>query len=351
MLAVVQAKKSRRLAKQRIFNCIVIDGDDVRNSPKEFIKTVYDRCAGNSARFQVIYKFNIHWSTADFYIHDGQMSVFLIDAAATLKSIAPFVQAIQDAVPTAKIYFSGGSLQRDFSCATFAIDHAFCLSSMVSLHAQLQEIRPSPEILLARRTQLGEIDETKPFATVHYLALADFPPALGPLVRNSQYVELLKEFLGKNENNLFWQGNANESMRAYFLNRRACLNGTDKQQKKYALLTKYYPEFFDLETPDKNLDEFYSNPAIFLKTLSIKEKTIRYLEVLVEQGGRLQSSIMGSEQKIIWPMSNAVLSFSFEAPWATKKRQQKKMEVMEMSENTPLIEVEKKSCISCCTVC
>lgn len=170
MKMVVWRKMFIRKKKGLDFNCVVLDrdkqitlgvekkesGESIDELEALLIKLNKEKeSLPEGSRFQIIYRtttrrpnkenpdqFEVgcHWSTADVQINKGKIHIYLLDAANFIPSVASSIALIHSKCPDCVLTYSGGEIQDDTeNCATFSLDHAFRLSKILGLHAQLAQ--------------------------------------------------------------------------------------------------------------------------------------------------------------------------------------------------------------------
>ncbi len=186
MKAVLAAKKFRLWSKGKNFNCYVFAS---LNELRHFIDWLdsVKKTAPTGTRFQYVLEHSWHWSAADIRVKDGGLEFFLLDSLHSQNIFVNTIETIKARSSDALITVSSGMpLQRDQkNCGIFAFDFACQMAKISDLHEQISAFtQPIP-----RTDRLGRaLYHCKNVGIVRKIDINDFPPALGPLLRNVQDV-------------------------------------------------------------------------------------------------------------------------------------------------------------------
>lgn len=169
IIAVETRKNLSRKKYDYTFISFVTDDDNI-NDFLDIIHYNIQRFA-NHTRFEVIHMHNMHWTTMDIEINNGNIQIFLFDPASA--SVIPEFISTLVTYPNTTITYSSGSIQKsDSDCGTFAYDAAFQLSKISDLHQKLHQCRK----------YASEAFKEK----LAYLPLSELSGEFGRLLRNAQ---------------------------------------------------------------------------------------------------------------------------------------------------------------------
>ena len=274
MALALATKKQRRSLKGLKLNCIMVDRTGKVDELIEVLKLIQQAKSTRyplNMRFQIIYasegkeESTWHWSVMDVIMEDGQLHFFLLDAANSLTAIFSAMLAIYKHCPEAKMVYASGSIQHDSTnCATFALDHVFRLAKIPNFNQDITQLVKNhsescsqnaqkiiqyclPKASTSQSSVFSEQDfkELLPYLVnqpFQYLGALNFPEDFGPLLRNFQSLSIL-------EQNFF--------------------------SKKFK-----GSDFDDLETYILKHVKNRQNQAIEDKRISIKNKTMTYINSL-----------------------------------------------------------------------
>ena len=200
MLVLVEGVKRKQHAKKRAFHCEVICASGVL-SESDLYHFFVNLSYKSASRRHILIKRRNHWTAMELMVIDGKINVYLFDAANSLPHVLEIIYLLNHTHPTAIIYYSGATTQRDrHNCAFFSLHNILSLSKIKNLFSILPTItnrrrigmyknyadyiyQISNEIKLIdiKFNQVNEIS-----SLINYIPITNFPCQFGSLVQNYQ---------------------------------------------------------------------------------------------------------------------------------------------------------------------
>lgn len=192
MRIAVETLKNHEATEGHTFNCVVCDRDNNDELSHFLISLNHSRDAWkDEARCQIIYSTSGHWSALDIQIKNGDLDIYLLDAANSYPHTLSAISLIHEHCQPVTITYHGPSIQGSGGGSDyFALDHALSLSKIDDLHSLLPQY--------AYKGPMGKTGEFSCYADYMKDLLTNSPPLahlntqpVRNAIENTQYISVL----------------------------------------------------------------------------------------------------------------------------------------------------------------